>query len=1316
MASSDGAPAAAPKIDSNRAQCPHESGATLLERFYGLPEQSVSADAVNRGALEAALIRDQATLEFLFASVPEPQLGFDGVVEALTRALEATGHTLDRYSLPWPAGNSGAVAPPPPARPCPEVVPGVALFVHTPGPSVTTATGAQAANKPKPPRRLVLVYLVGESPIAGIYKSAFLRALGETRELRRLVAPERCQRCDEVRLVGPAFSGAVASLEQLLAHPLAEDRSFDIMTGRASNSEIKAILERHSRPGPGGRTVKVRATVIPDSALTAEFFCYLTETLGADEHDVALVTESSTVYGQGTMRALPERGPRLLEDVVAVKPKSCATAQRPRLILPMPLHISRLGAAWAKGAQTSSLKDPKLPEGADLLSRSLKRALPQVRDESTRNDVIPPLSPATVVEADRALGTILSTIYAEKIRYVGIVATDVQDKLFLAEQIRSYCPDVTLFTFENDILYTHPEVRPFLRGMLVVASYPLFTRNQQWSYPFGGFSERLQWNRDVDEGVYNAAVVLLGHSEHLLEYSEPVVGQNETPGKRPPIWISAVGMDTLFPIAFIKDYNDQGFVYENDKAEKSSHPYAPYQQGTLTLLLGLLGIGGVWLALGYLGVYRGIERARRPSSSTPTSSAGRSYHHVGPPPIKLRGLFAPLLAFLPFQLPQRRFRTGIGGSEAARQPFYFALIFFPIWLGYAFLSLLHFVQLRDGNRVADASLVESTRPLLGMLLRHSSHLGIYEGLTWKVLAVGLFCSACEVLFTVVMLDVGLSLFSPRLRDFIGQRVLRIGALAKLRWRPRALIYAGLTLVGLALTVLYFYVLVRLVNRLQSPNFNSLLFLRRTAHPGFGLSPLVPFLFGCVSVQLFGYINLLRIRMLESLATVHLDLIAELTTQSALFPDELQPEAGKLAGAASASASAAASSRSGDALNRSGGSHQRHAVLRSEVELRAAMESVAHRLESPRPGRIGLLLLATVLISITVLADLTSLEYHPLNLLFRLLFAVMLTMIGSASLSFLGVWRDLRGVLRLLDHHPLSEALERMPSRLSRSLEALLLEELPELTRKEAEAQHYQLLMNHLRQIQKGRPLAAMADLPEEHEQIRALLDELSALDEERRAARDAASCSPEAEEEYMVHAASILSKILRVFWPLRPLPGTLPSAMSGAAPTGSAPPPSMAIPKTKSSIEIYTDPVPDGLHLFLRLAEEFIAIQVVAYISRLFPLLRNLILFVTLGLLFWLLAFTSYPFQPQQFLGLFSSGLIVVVAPAVLWVFVQMNRNEVLSRLARSEPGKLTFDRRFVSQLLVYGLLPVLSLVAAQFPSVRGAAFSWLESILKLLK
>lgn len=63
-----------------------------------------------------------------------------------------------------------------------------------------------------------------------------------------------------------------------------------------------------------------------------------------------------------------------------------------------------------------------------------------------------------------------------------------------------------------------------------------------------------------------------------------------------------------------------------------------------------------------------------------------------------------------------------------------------------------------------------------------------------------------------------------------------------------------------------------------------------------------------------------------------------------------------------------------------------------------------------------------------------------------------------------------------------------------------------------------------------------------------------------------------------------------------------------------------------------------------------------------------------------------------------------------------MNRNDVLSRVAKSEPGKVTFDRHFLSRVVVYGLLPLLSLLASQFPEVRGVAFSWLEAILKTLK
>jgi hypothetical protein len=107
----------------------------------------------------------------------------------MSRAIEASGYTLDRYDLPWEPGSpsKGSV-------PCYEQHPGVALFVHSPDPKIPDDT-----------RRLLLLYLIGETPISGIHKAAFSRALKELQHLSAHLPAGSCPSCGEVRLVGPAF-------------------------------------------------------------------------------------------------------------------------------------------------------------------------------------------------------------------------------------------------------------------------------------------------------------------------------------------------------------------------------------------------------------------------------------------------------------------------------------------------------------------------------------------------------------------------------------------------------------------------------------------------------------------------------------------------------------------------------------------------------------------------------------------------------------------------------------------------------------------------------------------------------------------------------------------------------------------------------------------------------------------------------------------------------------------------------------------------------------------------------------------------------
>jgi uncharacterized protein YhhL (DUF1145 family) len=196
----------------------------------------------------------------------------------------------------------------------------------------------------------------------------------------------------------------------------------------------------------------------------------------------------------------------------------------------------------------------------------------------------------------------------------------------------------------------------------------------------------------------------------------------------------------------------------------------------------------------------------------------------------------------------------------------------------------------------------------------------------------------------------------------------------------------------------------------------------------------------------------------------------------------------------------------------------------------------------------------------------------------------------------------------------------------------------------------------------------------------------------------------------VVRASRLLTQILKRFWRARPIPGSLLTGKPGESQLLVRPGPD------QNTAEAYHRLVPDSLHLWLRLAEDFLAIQVVSYINRLFPHLRNGLLNVTIGFVLLLLALIVYPFQPQRYMVLLSTVLLVVTGPTTMYVLAQMNRDEVLSRIAKSQPGKLTWDRAFISQVVIYGVLPLLSLIATQFPEVRGAAFSWIETALRTLK
>ncbi len=457
--------------------------------------------------------------EVLIATVPDPidsQAGwlFDAQLEAIVGAIERkvpvegadgdayTGqknYTRDRYVLPWNcrAKDRDAGAADPRERP------GLVVFRN------------------RNQKSLLLLFLVGETPTFGIHERALFRALD--------AATEGCgPKTHWIRLMAPTFTGSAMSLRAAIerwwegsdACPAAR---FKIISGSASDFRNKDIIELPLRtPGPGKPWPRVsfQATVVPEEAVLNAVYRHL-EARGATlGRDVALLAEAGTSYG-----------------------KSAYASGAGPLVLTFPMRMGRLRGAG--GAEPTQKGSPALSSVQSLLG---------LDDIGTPGDLFPTFFPKMHNPSDElVLGHLLATISKEHYRYVGLLATDPRDKLYLAKLIQRYCPDVGLFTVQSDLLFAHPEYNRYLKGMIVGSTYPLFNVNQWWSPPWKGLTQRLQFPRNMAQGAYNATLALLERRE-LLDYGAPF-GPRSGQATQPPIWLGVVGHERLWPLEVAIGYH-----------------------------------------------------------------------------------------------------------------------------------------------------------------------------------------------------------------------------------------------------------------------------------------------------------------------------------------------------------------------------------------------------------------------------------------------------------------------------------------------------------------------------------------------------------------------------------------------------------------------------------------------------------------------------------------------------------------------------------------------------------------------------------------
>jgi hypothetical protein len=133
-----------------------------------------------------------------------------------------------------------------------------------------------------------------------------------------------------------------------------------------------------------------------------------------------------------------------------------------------------------------------------------------------------------------------------------------------------------------------------------------------------------------------------------------------------------------------------------------------------------------------------------------------------------------------------------------------------------------------------------------------------------------------------------------------------------------------------------------------------------------------------------------------------------------------------------------------------------------------------------------------------------------------------------------------------------------------------------------------------------------------------------------------------------------------------------------------------------------------------RRAEEFVCLSYIGYLQNLLGRMRTMALSI-LGL-FAAIAFSLafYPYTPRPAIVLCLLALLLIVASLVGFVYAGLARDETVSHITNTEPGALGWD--FWTRIAGFIGVPLIGLVAAQFPGITDFLVSWIQPGLNAAK
>jgi hypothetical protein len=132
------------------------------------------------------------------------------------------------------------------------------------------------------------------------------------------------------------------------------------------------------------------------------------------------------------------------------------------------------------------------------------------------------------------------------------------------------------------------------------------------------------------------------------------------------------------------------------------------------------------------------------------------------------------------------------------------------------------------------------------------------------------------------------------------------------------------------------------------------------------------------------------------------------------------------------------------------------------------------------------------------------------------------------------------------------------------------------------------------------------------------------------------------------------------------------------------------------------------------LEEEFVALRLLIFFRYAIRHLRNFLGFIIAAFIVSTISMNSYPFLARRWIGLASVIIFIGIGAAVALVFAEMDRDPLLSRITETRANEV--GRAFFFRMARFGALPLLTLLATQFPSISRWLFSWAQPAFEALK